>query len=275
MIWNFLVILALAFAVVGAAPPRGKPVVGEGVIRSEERVAIKSKVASPVRQVAVQEGRVVRQGELLMEMANEVERARAEAAKAEVARARAEAAEAEIALKIAARELERNLKVPDLLTEKELEVSRDAVRKAAAVLKTKLAELAKAEAFVQVAEADYDETLLRAPFDGVVSRVYARVGDTPKISDTVLLDVLSLDRLYVEVALPLPDLHRVQKGMVARLEVEGEHPSIKTSLKGKVSYVYPEIDSTTRMFRAKVEVPRNEFLVFPGMFVKVIIDPRR
>jgi membrane fusion protein (multidrug efflux system) len=219
-------------------------VVGEGVIRSEEKVQIRSKLAWPIRRILVQEGNSVRKGDRLIEFVNDVQKAMV--------------AELEVQLAAAKRELERNLKVPDLLTEKDLELSRDAVK--------------RGEAQLMTAQANLEETLIRAPFDGLVSRLYIQAGDTPKASETVLLDFLSLDKLYAEVALPLAYLRRVRKGMAARLDVEGEHASIRTTLTGNVLFVYPEIDFTTRMFRAKVAIPRKGALVLPGMLVKIQVN---
>jgi multidrug resistance efflux pump len=139
--------------------------------------------------------------------------------------------------------------VPDLITGKELDQSRDAVSRAAAEVKTKWDEVAKAKTQLAMAQANYEETLLRAPIDGVVSRIHLRVGATAKAAETPILDFLTLDRLYIEVALPLPYLRLVHTGMPANILVEDEHRAIKTSTVGHVRYIYPEIDSTTRMFR--------------------------
>lgn len=274
---GFSVLAGLAtFLLLGGSVTPADLIVAQGVIRSDLYVQVKSKVAGPIRQIAVKEGDVVKRMEPLVEMANEVERTQAEAMKAEVQRARSALAEADLALRIAVREFERNSKVPDLITEKDLELSRDAVRRAEAQLKTKTDELAKAEAQLVVAQANYDETFIRAPFDGFVSRVYVRVGDTPKVSDTVLIDFFSLEKLYVEIALPLPHLPRVREGMMARIDVEDEHAPIKTSVVGNVQYIFPEIDSTTRMFRVKINVPETGRRVLPGMFAKVRLDlPRQ
>jgi membrane fusion protein, multidrug efflux system len=239
-----LTFIAIIVFYVGVEAAESDLVVGEGIIRSEEKVQIKSKLGWPIRRILVQEGNTVRKGDLLIELANDVPRSLV--------------AEIELQLEVAKRELERNLKVPDLLTEKELELSRDAVRRGQTQLAT--------------AQATLEETLIRAPFDGMVSRLYLRTGDTPQAAETVLLDFLSLDKLYVEVALPLPYLPHVRKGMAARLDIEGEHASIKTSLTGNVQFVYPEVDFTTRMFRAKVAVPRKGALVLPGMFVRVHVN---
>jgi multidrug efflux pump subunit AcrA (membrane-fusion protein) len=57
--------------------------------------------------------------------------------------------------------------------------------------------------------------------------------------------------------------------MPAAVMVEDEHTAIKTPTAGRVSYVYPEVDVTTRMFRVKVAVERRDFRVLPGMLAKV------
>ena len=237
----------VGFAVGLLAQIASAAVVGEGVISSDEKVSFRSQMAAPVQKIPVKEGQLVRRGDLLVELDNDLQRA--------------QVAQIELQLQIAKREYERNLTVPDLITEKELDLSRDAV--------------SQVEAQLAVAKANLENTLIKAPFDGIISRIYVRVGDTPRVSDTVLLDLLSLDKLYVEVALPLSGLPLIRTGMAVQLDVESQIASIKTSLKGTVLYVYPEIDSITRMFRAKVEVPRKGLLVLPGMFVKVVIEPRR
>lgn len=274
MIWCRLPILVLvAFIILlDGRVSSAKDIIAEGVIRSDERVEIRSKVATLIRRIPVQEGGVYRAGELLVELANDVERAKVETAKAEVQRAMSALAEAEVILKIAARELERNLTLEGLIPDKDIDLSRDAVQKGEAALKTKQDDLAKAEAQLAEAGAIYEDTLIRAPFDGLVSRLYVRVGDTPRRFETVLFDFLSLDKLCVEVALPLDHLQRVHEGMAVNLVLEEGHASIKTSVIGKVRYIYPEIDPITRMFRVKVDVPTKGSLILPGMFAKVVFE---
>jgi RND family efflux transporter MFP subunit len=256
-------------AVLAGAAGAQRSVVTMGEVRSDGKVEVKSKVAVPIRRIAVEEGQSVTQGQLLVEMANDVARAQVEAARADVRRARSAVAESELGVESTARELERNLKVPDLMTARELDQSRDAARRAEGDLATRRDELLKAEAQLAVAQAGHDDTMILAPFDGLVSRIYLRPGATPKVADTTLLDFLTLDRLYVEVPVPLPYLRAISKGMPATVVVEDEHSAIATPTAGRVSYVYPEVDVTTRMFRVKVQVERREFRVLPGMLAKV------
>jgi multidrug efflux pump subunit AcrA (membrane-fusion protein) len=116
-----------------------------------------------------------------------------------------------------------------------------------------------------------------APFEGVIARVYLREGDTPKVAEEPVLDVLSLDQLYVEVALPIAYVGRIRVGMPTRLDVEGGTAALNVSAEGTVRYVYPEIDPVIRMLRVKVTVSRAGERVLPGMFARVRFDvpPRR
>ena len=60
------------------------------------------------------------------------------------------------------------------------------------------------------------------------------------------------------------------------LEVERERPEVRTRVRGTISYVYPEIDQVTRMFRVKIRVPGDGGRVQPGLFARAQIDlPRR
>jgi membrane fusion protein (multidrug efflux system) len=265
-----IVVAAGALADVAAA---AGPVVASGVVRSDEKVEVKSKQAVPIARIAVTEGAFVKKGEILVEMSNSLQRAQVEAAKADVARAEAALAEAELAVKTTTREFERNRSVADLITEKELTVSRDAMEKATAARETKRHDLLHARAELGVMQANLDDTVIRAPFDGVVSRIHLRVGATPKGPEQSVLDFQSLEHLYVEVAVPLPYLRSMEQGTPIAVVIEDEHTSIKTNVSGTVRYVYPEIDTALRMFRMKIAVPARELRVLPGMLAKVTIPP--
>jgi RND family efflux transporter MFP subunit len=248
----------------------GEVAVGEAVIRSDAQSSVKTKVVGPIRRIAA-EGTAVRRNEILVEIANEVERAQVLAAQAAVAAAHAELAAARLNLEVAQRELARNLEVEDLVTGKELDVSRDAVHRGDVDVQNKTAALALAQGHLEAAQASLEQTYYRAPFDGLVARRYLQIGDTPKVGETVILDFLSRERLYAEVALPLPLLGRVRAGMRARLELQDVPTGTPSVLNGTVQYVYPELDTTTRMFRVKVGIPAVPASVSPGSFVKIVI----
>jgi RND family efflux transporter MFP subunit len=243
-------------------------VTAEGVVRSEAKVEIKTRLASPVSRIAVREGQTVRTSALMIELYNDVERSQLEAATAEVDRAKSAKADAELRKRTADRELERNRSVEDLITERDLELSRDAAEQAATTLDMREKDLTKSEAHLALAKAVYDGTFIRAPFDGRVTRIYTSVGAMPKPAETVLLDLIALDRLFVEVALPLKYLGVIKPGMEASVVIEEGNPLNEVKVKGSVGFIYPEIDPTIRMVRIKVTIERESEQILPGMFAK-------
>jgi membrane fusion protein (multidrug efflux system) len=254
------------------SPLRAETVVAEGIVRSEARVEIKSKVVAPIKRIAVTEGQVARVGDLLVEMSNDVERSQVEAATAEVERARAALADAEQKKKTADRELERNLGVKDLITERDLELSQDAALQASTAFSMRQREFTKAEAHLALSTALYQSTFIRAPFTGQVTRIHTAVGAMPKPAETVLLDLVALDRLFVEIAIPLEHLKRVSAGMPVKLVIEEGHPANEVRIDGKITFIYPEIDPTIRMIRMKVGTDARGATIVPGMFAKATLE---
>jgi RND family efflux transporter MFP subunit len=277
MAWTrrLLLLTAVLVAFAEASLAHAETVAGEGVIQSDEKVAIKSPVVGTIRRLLVREGTILRKGEAVAEIDNDVQRAAVDTARAEVRRAEAAVAEALVTVESTTREYGRNSTVPDLITEKELALSRDAMLSAQASLRTRQEELLKAQNQLALAEQNLKLSIISAPFDGIVVRLYLREGDTPKTSETVLVDFLSVEKLYVEVALPLPYFRRVVAAMPARLVIESDTAAIRTTTTGTVDFVYPEADPVTRMFRVKISVVPDRGRVRPGLFASVQIDLSR
>jgi RND family efflux transporter MFP subunit len=277
MAWTrrFLLLTAVVVAFAETSLAHAETVTGEGVIQSDEKVAIKSPVVGTIRRLLVREGTILRKGEAVAEIDNDVQRAAVDTARAEVRRAEAAVAEALVTVESTTREYGRNSTVPDLITEKELALSRDAMLSAQASLRTRQEELLKAQNQLELAEQNLKLSIISAPFDGIVVRLYLREGDTPKTSETVLVDFLSVEKLYVEVALPLPYFRRVVAAMPARLVIESDTAAIRTTTTGTVDFVYPEADPVTRMFRVKISVVPDRGRVRPGLFASVQIDLSR
>lgn len=267
-----LVLAAVFAAAVGAPPVPAETLVGEGVIQSDEKVALRTLIFGVIKSLPAREGTVCAKGATLVELESQVQRAQVEAAEAEVRRADAAVMEAEVTVAATTREYERNRLVHDLITEKELALSRDAMLSARSALGTRQEEALKANKQLEVARENLALTVIPAPFDGLVTRVYLREGDTPKPSEMVVLDFVSLDKLSVEVGLPLAYLRRVTPRMPVRLDVESDNPAIRVSTAGHVEHIYPETDPVTRMFRVKISVPKGGGGILPGLFTKVRFD---
>ncbi|MDC7684028.1 efflux RND transporter periplasmic adaptor subunit [Asticcacaulis sp. BYS171W] len=155
-----------------AAIANGKADVEGGVIQ------VAARRAGVVQEVLVQEGDVVKKGQILA-------RQEADSAQLSVQRARANVNEAQASMRLtqvnldtARREYERyeKLAATNFVAGQKLDQQRDAIREAEARLAAQQASVQTAQAALNQANFDLEQTLVRAPVDGRIVRRYANPG---------------------------------------------------------------------------------------------------
>lgn len=107
-----------------------------------------------------------------------------------------------------------------------------------------------AAAAVVEAETQLAHTRVMAPFDGVITRKLADVGDlaTP---GRPLVEMEDPARLRFEADLPEALLDRVQMGVKLPVHI----PSLKNALEGVISELAPVAESVSRTFLVKFDLP--------------------
>ncbi len=128
------------------------------------------------------------------------------------------------------------------------------------------ARVKEARAALSAAQLDLKDTVVRAPFDGVITQRMKGLGDY--VSGAPLVEVLELttvDRLEVELRLPEAFLGRVVPGTTT---VALSSPLLKADLVLPIARVVPQIDREHGTFVARVAVPseRRDGLI-AGAFV--------
>ncbi len=108
---------------------------------------------------------------------------------------------------------------------------------------------------------------LYAPASGIVLEKQVVLGQAIQPGQT-LYRIAGLGEVWVDVALREQDAGAVRAGSRAAIEL-ASYPG--RSLEGRVSYVYPMLDSVARTVRARVEVPNAEGLLKPGMYATVTL----
>ena len=117
-------------------------------------------------------------------------------------------------------------------------------------------------------EADATTVTVVAPIDGVVTERVANPGLNVD-STTKLFTVLNLSNVWVVGDVYEKDLSRIREGAPATVTAAA-YPGL--SLHGRVNYIDPQLNTTTRTAKARIEVenPRGELRL--GMFTEVAID---
>ncbi len=119
------------------------------------------------------------------------------------------------------------------------------------------------------------DTILRAPYSGVVVKKLASVGDyATSMPPTVLLVMMDTATLELKVALPEPDLDRVATGVA----VSAKFGSLSRTVETQIARIIRSVDPMTRSFEVIAEIPNADLSLKPGLFADVTIrtaKPRR
>jgi RND family efflux transporter MFP subunit len=257
--------------------------------RPYQEVDVMAKVAGFVKQINVDVGDRVKDGQLLAvleipEMDDDLKRADAAVvrAKAEVKRAQDEQVRAESAYDIAHLSYQRlfavSEKKPGLVAQQEIDEARSRELVAGAQVAAAKSALAVAQEQVNVNSADMqrvktmmDYTRVTAPFAGVITRRYADKGSmiqagTASQSQAMPVVKLSQNSL-LRLILPVPEsaVPTVHIGQ----QVEVRVPTLNRSFPGKVERFADKLSLSTRTMDTEVDVQNPSLVLIPGMYAEV------
>ncbi|MBA4323036.1 MAG: efflux transporter periplasmic adaptor subunit [Odoribacter sp.] len=120
-----------------------------------------------------------------------------------------------------------------------------------------------------------ENTLLKAPFYGVVTGKYFENGEMYSGTPTTLtgrsavVTVMQVNPLKINVSISEQFYPLIKRGMKANISADVYKGEAFT---GSVYRISPTISSATRSFITEVELPNNKDLLKPGMFVRVAMD---
>ena len=136
-------------------------------------------------------------------------------------------------------------------------------------LDSKKAQYAVAVARWEKAKTQRDYAVIRAPFAGVVTEKYAKIGQ--KVIDDVndpLFKITATEPLLARVYLPEERLMRVRVGDRVKV-VPTRFPDAKTT--GEIQFISPTVDAASGTFQVVVRVRREpgKSVLRPGLAVQV------
>src|SRR5687767_9269010 len=240
-----------------------------GVVRAEEMVSLRSEVAGIVESIEVAEGQEVPRGTTLIKLRSERQQIGVRLAEVRITRARAAVVASQVTLENAQNELARIQQAAAALPRKELEDIRDEVERLEALLQAQQAELGQVDEELLLRRHELQEAGIVAPFNGTVTNIPIKRGDTLRPLETQILDLVNLDRLYVELVLPVEDLPKISTGREVRVQVESSVLGRAGQVSGSVSYINPTVDPSSRTFAIKILITDPARNIRPGMRAQV------
>ncbi len=109
---------------------------------------------------------------------------------------------------------------------------------------------------------------MHAPSGGFVVEKMVQVGQAVEMG-MPLYRLADLSRVWIEADVYEQDLRFVRLGEAAVVEIDA-YPG--ESLRGRVSYIYPEVRMETRTARVRVELANPDGRIKPGMYATVSIQ---
>ena len=195
-----------------------------GTVQARLRATIEAKVSGRIQSMLVVPGRHVKAGELLVQLdAREIQ--------AQLESARAVRQQAEGDLKRYATLLEQKV-----LSQSEFDTAQ--------------AKFRVADAALIEAETMLDYTKITAPFDGVITRKYADVGDLAA-PGKALVDMEDARSLRLEADVPEAVVGRLSLGDKLTVRIS----ALETNLEGVISEIAPSADPGSRTFLVKLDLP--------------------
>lgn len=219
---------------------------GTASLEAEQEAAVIAKVGGEVRALLVEEGQMVRAGQVLARLDGDQLRLEVEKANASLAK------------------LERDYRRNVELHEKGLV--------APGAFENLKYEVDAQRASYELARLQLSYTEIRAPIDGVISERHIKVGNTIKPNDE-LFRIVDLEPLLAYVHVPERELGRLQAGQPTHIQVDAV-PTEK--FVGRIARLSPVVDPSTATFKVTIEIDDPSARLKPGMFARIgIVYERR
>ena len=223
-----------------------------GQLRPAQVALVRAKVAGEVMQMLVKEGDTVAKGQVLARLDAAEHQARLDERMATLA-----------ASKATWENHERIRKNNEELLRKGF-ISQSAYDTTLANSSVAQAQVKAAEANVALARRALDDTVIKAPWAGLIAERAVQAGDKASV-DTKLLTLVDLSRMEVEAAVPASEIPSVAAGQEVAFAVEGFGAR---AFKGVIARINPQSAAGSRSIMVYIEVPNADAALKGGMFAK-------
>jgi RND family efflux transporter MFP subunit len=264
------------FATVAAAYPSSSVAMlnATGRVVAQRRASVSSKGTGRLEWLGVQEGQMVKEGDIIARLENRDVAAQREQAAAQVQAARANLAQGQAELDDARAALQRaqDLAKQNFISGSALDTAEARYNKSRAQIDTLKAQIGVAEANLRVAGVAFDQTLIRAPFTGIVLTKSANVGDivTPFSSASgttgAVVTMADMETLEVEADVSESSIAKIKVAQPAEIQLDA-FPDLR--LLGEVSRIVPTVDRSKATLLVKVRFVERDARVLPDMSTKV------
>ncbi|MFM8719830.1 MAG: efflux RND transporter periplasmic adaptor subunit [Chthoniobacterales bacterium] len=212
-----------------------------GSLRAVQGAKLSTESSGVIAKILFENGREVKQGDLLVELDHETESANLRSAEAEADLART------------VYERTKRLRLNNTVPQSDLDAAESQLRKTAAIIEQLKSTISKKK--------------LAAPFSGRLGIREVNLGQFVNNGDTIV-SLQALDPIYVDFLLPQQLIAGLSVGQALKLFTD-VYPG--REFDGKLTAINSEIDPVTRNIRLQGTLLNNDGALRPGMFARVLL----
>lgn len=245
-----------------------------GRVTAQRKAAVSTKATGRLEFLGVQEGSVVKSGDILARIENKDVTATQDQARAGVQAAKANLEQGLAEMRDAQSNLTRSedLAKKNFISGASLDTAKARFDKAKAAVASLNGAIGVAQANLRATAVAVEQTLIRAPFDGVVLTKNANVGDiiTPFSSAAdskgAVVNMADMSTLEVEADVSETSISKISVGQPVQIQLDA-FPDLR--IPGKVSRTVPTVDRSKATLLVKIEFIERDPRVLPDMSAKV------
>jgi len=246
-----------------------------GYVTARRRATVSSKVTGKVREVHVEEGMAVREGQVLARLDDTTAKAYLAVAEAELAAAKRNLDETEVRLKEAQITLKRAkaLAAEGVTNQADLDAAQASMDAFAARLTAAREQIVVAEAQVAVRRTDLDDTIIRAPFTGIAISKDAQPGEMISpvsagggFTRTGICTIVDMKSLEIEVDVNESYIGRVTPAQKVEATLDA-YPDWR--IPAHVITTVPTADRQKATVLVRIGFEKLDARILPDMGVKV------
>jgi len=240
-----------------------------GLVKAKNQVEIYPEISAPIVGVYVENGELVKKGQIIVKLRDKdlIERLNQAKAAYRIADAQTKQAAAELSKVQAELARVKSLSLKNLVSDAELENIQAEASSAEANMDLANARVEQARATVDEREETLSRTLIPAPITGTIGDRNAEIGMLVN-SNTRLFTIGDIEQVRAEVVLTDQMLNYIQTGQRSEIITEN---SLYGSLSAPLSRISPFLHPVTHSTKAEIDIANPDGVLIPGMFVTVDI----
>lgn len=210
-----------------------------GSLRSRQSVVLRPEVSGRISQLNFRDGQQVRQGQLLVQLDDQLPLAQVQQSRAE------------LSIAMANHTRNKELVAQNFISQRSVDES--------------AANVAVAQAKLALAQATAARLKILAPFDGIAGIRTVNVGDYLK-DGADIVNIEDIEAVLVDFRLPDRFQHKLKKGQIANLDLDAWPGA---SFVATILAIDPLIDANGRSVGVRGCIDNRQLQLRPGMFARV------